>query len=105
MPPGAASSGKRTSRRTDARADAPTGAGQAAGVWHHRPDPSPCDHGAQAVDIALAAHAHPPLSTLPQLVEAAGQMLGASLKTLLAGEPPLRRTLPTEPIVRDSSRR
>lgn len=56
-------------------------------------------------DIALAAHAHPPLTTVPQPVEAAGQMLVASLKALLAGEPPVRRTLPTELIVRDSSRR
>jgi DNA-binding LacI/PurR family transcriptional regulator len=55
-------------------------------------------------DIALAAHFHPPLSTVRQPIEAAGRALVASLLSQLRGEPLQSTVLPTEFVARDSSR-
>lgn len=55
-------------------------------------------------DIALAAHFHPPLSTVRQPIDAAGQALVRSLLSQLAGERVQSILLDTELVVRDSSR-
>jgi DNA-binding LacI/PurR family transcriptional regulator len=54
-------------------------------------------------DIALAAHFHPPLSTVRQPIEQAGVLLVESLLAQLAGEPSAPKLLPTELVVRRSS--
>jgi DNA-binding LacI/PurR family transcriptional regulator len=54
-------------------------------------------------DIALAAHFHPPLTTVRQPIEAAGVMLVESLLAQLAGERVGPKLLPTELVVRQSS--
>ena len=56
-------------------------------------------------DIALAAYFHPPLSTVRQPVDQAGQALVGSLLSVLDGARPSRVLLGTQLIVRDSSRR
>ena len=54
-------------------------------------------------DIALAAHFHPPLSTVRQPIEQAGQMLVAALLSQLQGQRAGNQLLPTELVVRQSS--
>lgn len=56
-------------------------------------------------DIALAAYFHPPLSTVRQPVDQAGQALVGSLLSVLDGARPSSVLLGTQLIVRDSSRR
>ena len=56
-------------------------------------------------DIALAAHFHPPLSTVRQPIEQAGQMLVSALLAQLQGQRPGNQLLPTELVVRQSSLR
>lgn len=55
-------------------------------------------------DIALAAYFHPPLSTVRQPVDQAGQALVGSLLSVLDGARPSSVLLGTQLIVRDSSR-
>lgn len=54
-------------------------------------------------DIALAAHFVPPLSTVRQPIEAAGEALVELLLAQLAGEPRRSVLLPTELVARQSS--
>jgi len=56
-------------------------------------------------DIALAAHFHPPLTTVSQPIEMAGVMLVETLLSQLAGERVAAKLLPTELVVRQSSLR
>lgn len=56
-------------------------------------------------DIALAAHFHPPLTTVAQPIAEAGVMLVESLLSQLAGERVSPKLLPTELVVRQSSLR
>jgi DNA-binding LacI/PurR family transcriptional regulator len=56
-------------------------------------------------DIALAAHFHPPLTTVSQPIEMAGVMLVETLLSQLAGERVAAKLLPTELIIRQSSQR
>lgn len=56
-------------------------------------------------DIALAAHFHPPLSTVRQPIAQAGQMLVAALLSQLQGQRAGNQLLPTELVVRQSSLR
>jgi DNA-binding LacI/PurR family transcriptional regulator len=54
-------------------------------------------------DIALAAHFHPPLSTVCQPIADAGEALVTSLLAQLAGERCQSTQLSTTLVVRDSS--
>jgi len=56
-------------------------------------------------DIALAAHFHPPLSTVRQPIEQAGVLLVESLLAQLAGDSGGAKLLPTELVLRRSSQR
>jgi DNA-binding LacI/PurR family transcriptional regulator len=56
-------------------------------------------------DIELAAHFHPPLSTVRQPMEAAGRALVDAVLSLVEGENPRPKLLPTELIVRSTSGR
>jgi DNA-binding LacI/PurR family transcriptional regulator len=56
-------------------------------------------------DIELAAHFHPPLTTVRQPIEAAGRALVDALLSLIEGEKPRPKLLPTELIVRSTSGR
>ena len=56
-------------------------------------------------DIALAAHFHPPLTTVRQPIAAAGEELVASLLAQLEGQRAQPRLLPTDLVMRESSRR
>jgi DNA-binding LacI/PurR family transcriptional regulator len=56
-------------------------------------------------DIALAAHFHPPLTTVRQPIAQAGVLLVESLLSQLAGERISNRLLRTELVVRESSQR
>lgn len=53
-------------------------------------------------DIALAAHFHPPLSTVRQPIDAAGRALVESLLSQLGGERPSPRLLLTELVPRET---
>lgn len=55
-------------------------------------------------DIALAEHVHPPLTTVRQPTQQAGRALVELLFEAMAGAPRRTVTLPTQLIVRDSSR-
>ncbi len=54
-------------------------------------------------DIALAAHFHPPLTTVSQPIAMAGVVLVESLLSQLAGERVAPKLLPTELVVRQSA--
>jgi DNA-binding LacI/PurR family transcriptional regulator len=55
-------------------------------------------------DIALAAHFHPPLTTVRQPIEAAGRALVESLLRLIGGEKPRSQLLVTELVARETTR-
>ena len=55
-------------------------------------------------DIALAEHFHPPLSTVAQPIGEAGRVLVELLLAQLAGQRVVSRQLPTQLVVRQSSR-
>jgi len=54
-------------------------------------------------DVMLAAHYHPPVTTVRQPMDAGGRALVASLLSFVNGVPPRSQILPTELIVRDSA--
>jgi len=54
-------------------------------------------------DIEMASHAHPPLTTVRQPIEAGGRALVAALLEFLEGGRPQPKTLATELIVRQST--
>lgn len=54
-------------------------------------------------DVLLAAHYHPPITTVRQPIEAGGRALVASLLSFLDNQPPRSQILSTELIVRDSA--
>lgn len=53
-------------------------------------------------DIALAAHFHPPLTTVRQPIDAAGRALVEALLAQVQGERPTPRLLPTDLVVRET---
>jgi DNA-binding LacI/PurR family transcriptional regulator len=55
-------------------------------------------------DIALAAHFHPPLTTVRQPIEAAGRALVDSVLSQVAGEKPRSHLLVTELVQRETTR-
>lgn len=55
-------------------------------------------------DIALAAHFHPPLTTVRQPIEAAGRALVDSLLRQIGGEKPRSQLLLTELVTRETTR-
>ena len=55
-------------------------------------------------DIELSTYFHPPLSTVRQPIQAAGRALVASLLALTESQPAASRQLPTELVVRATSR-
>lgn len=56
-------------------------------------------------DIALAAHFHPPLTTVRQPIDEAGRALVRALLRQLAGERPQAEVLETQLVVRETTRR
>jgi DNA-binding LacI/PurR family transcriptional regulator len=54
-------------------------------------------------DIELAAHFHPPLTTIRQQIDMAGHTLVASLMSIVAGQGAAPTLLPTRLIVRETS--
>ncbi len=55
-------------------------------------------------DIALAAHFHPPLTTVRQPIEAAGRALVDALLSQIGGEKPHSTLLVTELVQRETTR-